>query len=73
LNEVWLHIGVEPNGARLVIKQVTGSPGVGSARLTFLGEATAKKASAVGCPLLFNAHIEALGARRIINVYSQLL
>jgi hypothetical protein len=61
VNEIWLHVSTEPQAARLIIQQVTGSRGVGLARLTFLVEATTKKASAEGCALLFNGRIETLG------------
>lgn len=61
MNETWLHIGAEPNAARLLIKQVTGSRGVGLTRLSFLVEAATKKAAAQGCPLLFNGRVETLG------------
>lgn len=60
-NEMYLHIGVQSSAARLVIRQITGSRGVGFARLTFLMEVINKRAELAGCPLRFLGRIETLG------------
>ena len=61
MNETWLHIGPHLSAARLSIRQVSASRGIGMVQLRFAVEATAKHAGVEGFPLIFNGRLEALG------------
>ncbi|MDH6538062.1 hypothetical protein [Streptomyces sp. SPB4] len=61
MNEIWVHIGVTNNAARLELKSVSGRSGLGVMQVCFRFEASCRNDASAQRPMWFEGKLSALG------------